>query len=166
MHSQYQQDALSAAGWRDDRSEISGVSYAKSYGGAHAVNGGLSAPRSELGAYSRPSSQLDLSRPHAANRVSLAPTAYGALTGEDPAAVGSQAIDLQSLSGVGSAASGEQPSDDMLLREIRDILHNADLMKVSKKTVRAELERRFGVNLNSRKAYIGSATQAVMNGQL
>ena len=99
--------------------------------------------------------------------MSLAPTAYGALTGEDPAAVGSQAIDLQSLSGVGSAsASGEQPSDDMLLREIRDILHNADLMKVSKKTVRAELERRFGVNLDSRKAYIGSATQAVMNGQL
>lgn len=156
MHSQYHQDSVSAAGWRDDRSEISGVSY-----------GTKSMASRQHGSYSRPVSQLDLSRlptNAAASRVSLAPTAYGALTGEDPAALGSQAIDLHSLSG--GSASGEQPSDDMLLREIRDILHNADLMRVTKKSVRADLEGRFGVNLESRREYIGSATEAVLSGQL
>jgi chitin synthase len=173
MHSQYQQDAMSAAGWADDnRSEVSAMSYgAKSLTGGHTP-GGLSAPRSEVGGYtsSRPLSQFEVARPNAtSSRVSLAPTAYGALTGEDPAAAGSGAIDLQSLSGAGSAVNAGaegQPTDDMLLREIQDVLRNVDLMHVTKKDVRAELERRFGVNLASRKEYIGSATEAVVNRQL
>jgi chitin synthase len=66
---------------------------------------------------------------------------------------------------VNAGAEG-QPTDDMLLREIQDVLRNADLNRVTKKDVRAELERRFGVNLASRKEYIGSATQAVISGHL
>jgi chitin synthase len=54
----------------------------------------------------------------------------------------------------------------MLLREIRDILASADLMKVTKRDVRAELERRFGCNLRARKEYIKAAMQAVMDGTL
>ncbi|KAF2664201.1 hypothetical protein BT63DRAFT_418327 [Microthyrium microscopicum] len=167
MHSQYQQDAISQAGWRDDRSEVSGISYgAKSYGGAMP-----GAPRSEGGlSYSRPASQLDLMRSVNNSRMSLAPTAYGALTGgEDPNApmqnVEMSDLGATALPGAGMQ-SGDQPTDDMILREIRDILASADLMRVSKKSIRAELERRFNCELTSRKEYIGSSTEAVLSGQL
>ncbi|KAF2479615.1 chitin synthase 5 [Neohortaea acidophila] len=58
------------------------------------------------------------------------------------------------------------PSDDALLAEIRDILRTADLMSVTKKSIKAELERRFGVGLDAKRLYIGSATEAVLTGQL
>ncbi|KFY08069.1 hypothetical protein V491_08475, partial [Pseudogymnoascus sp. VKM F-3775] len=58
------------------------------------------------------------------------------------------------------------PSDDALLAEIRDILATSDLMSVSKKSVKAELERRFGVGLEARRAYINSATEALLSSQL
>ena len=48
------------------------------------------------------------------------------------------------------------PSDDAILAEIREILKTADLMTVTKKGIKLELERRFGVNLEPRRAYIGS----------
>jgi chitin synthase len=59
-----------------------------------------------------------------------------------------------------------QPTDDALLAEIREILKAANLMTVTKKQIRVELEQRFGVGLESRKAYINSATEAVLSGQL
>ena len=59
-----------------------------------------------------------------------------------------------------------QPTDDALLAEIRDILRTANLMTVTKKQIRAELEQRFGVTLEARKAYINSATEALLSGQL
>ncbi|KAI7298375.1 hypothetical protein KC315_g18071, partial [Hortaea werneckii] len=58
------------------------------------------------------------------------------------------------------------PSDDAILAEIRDILRNADLMTITKKSIKAELERRFGVPLDVRRQYIGSATEAILSGQL
>jgi chitin synthase len=48
------------------------------------------------------------------------------------------------------------PSDDAILAEIREILKTADLMNVTKKSIKVELERRFGVPLDSRRAYINS----------
>jgi chitin synthase len=48
------------------------------------------------------------------------------------------------------------PSDDALLSEIREILKTADLMTVTKKGIKTELERRFGLPLDSKRAYIGS----------
>ncbi len=50
----------------------------------------------------------------------------------------------------------ELPSDDSLLAEIRDILKTADLMAVTKKSVKLELERRFNVNLDAKRTYINS----------
>jgi chitin synthase len=44
------------------------------------------------------------------------------------------------------------PSDDALLGEIREILRTADLMTVTKKGVKTELERRFGAPLDSKRA--------------
>ena len=58
------------------------------------------------------------------------------------------------------------PSDDVLLAEIRDILNGADLMRVTKKLIKAELEERLGCNLDSRKEYINTAVEAILSGQL
>jgi chitin synthase len=59
-----------------------------------------------------------------------------------------QELEMANLAGL--------PSDDALLAEIRDILRTADLMTVTKKGVKQELERRFGVPLDARRAYINS----------
>lgn len=50
----------------------------------------------------------------------------------------------------------ELPTDDAILAEIREILKTADLMSVTKKSIKLELERRFNINLEPRRAYIGS----------
>ncbi len=64
-----------------------------------------------------------------------------------PGAAGGE-VEMANLAGM--------PSDDALLAEIREILSTADLMSVSKKTIKQELERRFGVPLDSRRAYINN----------
>lgn len=48
------------------------------------------------------------------------------------------------------------PSDDAILAEIREILRTADLMTVTKKAIKQELEGRFGVPLDAKRAYINS----------
>ena len=48
------------------------------------------------------------------------------------------------------------PSDDAILAEIREILKTADLMTVTKKSIKMELERKFGVNLDAKRAYVNS----------
>ena len=66
------------------------------------------------------------------------------------------------LGGGGGAVNYEMadlaalPSDDAILAEIREILRTADLMTITKKAVKAELERRFGVNLDAKRPYINS----------
>jgi chitin synthase len=56
------------------------------------------------------------------------------------------------------AALANLPSDDMIYAEIKDIISQSDLMMVTKKDIKAQLEMRFGVNLDAKKAYIYSAT--------
>ncbi|KAL6860514.1 hypothetical protein ACO1O0_004542 [Amphichorda felina] len=58
------------------------------------------------------------------------------------------------------------PSDDALLAEIREILRTADLMAVTKKGVKQELEGRFGVSLDAKRQFINNATEAIISGQL
>jgi len=143
---EYQAELWEAQTTRDDRSEVSGISYAtKSF---HM--GGSPAHGSEYGGMppSRPMSTLDLPRFGTASRLSIAP---------------SQAMGEMEMA---ELSQGSIPSDDAILAEIRDILRTADLMTVTKKSIKSELERRFGVPLDVRKAYIGSATEAVLSGQL
>jgi len=146
----------------DTRSEMSGVSYGTKsfvYGahpgamagvmpggplGVHELYGG------GAGVQSRPASHLDLR--YSTSRLSLAQQMGGGRMGE---------MEMAELSG-----SNPQPTDDAVLAEIRDILKTANLMTVTKKQIRAELEQRFGVSLETRKAYINSATEAVLSGQL
>lgn len=78
----------------------------------------------------------------------------------------SQHMSDMEMSELPVAAQGEGPGQDVLLAEIRDILSKADLMTITKKGVKQELERRFGVNLWAQRAYIGSATESILNGTL
>ena len=73
---------------------------------------------------------------------------------------------MQRGSEYGGDVPADMPSDDAILAEIREILRTADLMSVTKKSIKAELERRFGVSMDSKRQYIGSATEAILSGQL
>lgn len=137
---------------------MSGISYGtRSFAGFQHHQG--AAPRSpseygmpQMGMGSRPVSQLDLPRLASGSRLSLAPTQYSPGWSGN----GSDGHEMQDM----------LPTDDAILAEIRDVLRTADLMTVTKKSVKNELERRFGVPLDAKRAYIGSATEAVISGQL
>ncbi|KAK4140350.1 glycosyltransferase [Dichotomopilus funicola] len=152
-----------AGGLHDDnRSEASGYSYATR----------PNVPMSEYGGYtpSRPGSISGYpAMPGAGSRMSVAASEmlgggnnnrqsqFGGSQFMGPAP-SQQELEMANLAGM--------PSDDALLAEIREILRTADLMTVTKKGVKLELERRFGVPLDSRRAYINSATEAILSGQL
>lgn len=128
---EYQAELWEAQTQLDNQSEVSGFSYAtKSY---HPAQSEYGYPGS------RPMSQLDM--PRYGSRMSLAAS--------EMMGHGSE-MEMADLTGL--------PSDDSLLAEIREILKTADLMTVTKKSVKAELEKRFNVNLDAKRAYISSGT--------
>ncbi|KAM0724263.1 hypothetical protein Q7P37_000145 [Cladosporium fusiforme] len=147
-------DAQTSRGADDTRSEVSGYSYA-----TKSIHPGAAPSMYDLNNYppSRPMSQLGLpgAMPYSGSRLSLAPSenAYG----------GAQRNYSASEMDMGGI---ELPSDDAILAEIREILRTADLMTVTKKSIKAELERRFGVPMDGKRQYIGSATEAILSGQL
>lgn len=146
-------------GHDDTRSEVSGYSYGtKSYApaseyGYGGMGMGMPAPP---GYQSRPMSQFELPvhMPGANSRLSLAPSD---MMSQRSGGYGHPDMEL---------AVFDLPSDDALLAEIREILRTADLMTVTKKSIKAELENRFGMNLNAKRAYINSATEAILGGNL
>ncbi|KAJ5627136.1 Chitin synthase 8 [Penicillium herquei] len=141
----YQVELWEAQTSRDDHSEISGISYGTK---SHAFH----TPHSEYGFNgSRPASQLDLPLLGTGSRLSVAPSEML-----------SRHMDMD----IGMEDLSHLPSDDVLLAEIREILRTADLMTVTKKSIKQELERRFGVNLDLKRPYISSATEAVISGLL
>lgn len=165
-------------GFDDTRSEVSGYSYATKYnvGGNNAVNysGGPIVSEYALPP-SRPGSVSGhpINNSNNATRMSLALSEQPGLppTLTLPGNRGSQfggsqffgpaAASASTLPGAGAPNEMEMsslalPSDDALLAEIRDILRTADLMTVTKKSVKQELERRFGVPLDAKRAYINS----------
>jgi chitin synthase len=114
---EYQAEMWEQHTTRDDRSEISGYTYAtrKPFGGSVAG--------SEYGGMppSRPMSHLDVPRYGNSSRMSLAQSGYGM-----------DSVEMSNL-----------PSDDALLNEIKVILAHSDLMTVTKKSVKTELENRY-----------------------
>ncbi|PYI08434.1 hypothetical protein BO78DRAFT_71829 [Aspergillus sclerotiicarbonarius CBS 121057] len=136
---EYQAELWEAQTSRDDRSEVSGISYGtKSY---HPMQSEYGFPAS------RPVSQFNL--PRYSSRLSLAPSEMMSRNME---------MEMEDLSHL--------PSDDAILSEIREILRTADLMTVTKKSIKLELERRFGVALDAKRPYINSATEAILAGNL
>lgn len=129
---EYQAELWDAQTSRDDRSEISGISYGTKY---HPT------AQSEYGIPgSRPMSQLDM--PRHMSRMSLAPSEMMSRHMD---------MEMEDISHL--------PNEDAILSEIRDILRTADLMTVTKKNIKQELERRFGVNLDTKRPYINSGKQ-------
>ncbi|KAH7371094.1 chitin synthase-domain-containing protein [Pyrenochaeta sp. MPI-SDFR-AT-0127] len=140
---EYQAEMWEAHTMRDDRSEVSGYTYAtrKQFGSASVAG-------SEYGGMppSRPMSHLDLPRYNNHSRLSLAQSGYGM----------PDSMEMANL-----------PSDDAILIEIKDILQTSDLMNVTKKHVKTELEKRFGCDLSLKKQFIGSAVESLLvSGQL
>lgn len=149
---------------RDDRSEISGYSYGTKYPAPPSeYNYPPSRPMSQVGGNNYPydaknanlyQSRMSLSQSDALGLgMDYRQSQYGGSQ-----YFGQQELELANLAGL--------PSDDAILAEIREILKTADLMTVTKKSIKAELERRFGVQLDARRAYINSATEALLSGQL
>ncbi|KAJ3040761.1 hypothetical protein HDV00_010518 [Rhizophlyctis rosea] len=58
------------------------------------------------------------------------------------------------------------PSDEEILKEVRELLARADLMTVTKKSVREELGRRFGVDLSAKREWIHRCIDGVLKGEL
>ncbi|KAI9828241.1 MAG: hypothetical protein M1826_006067 [Phylliscum demangeonii] len=145
----YQSDLWEAQTQPDDRSELSGYSYGTK---------SLTTPPSEAGGYplSRPTSQLNLAQ--YGSRLSLASTDMLAAPHASTVFLPNEEVELADMGGL--------PSNDTLLAEIREILKTADLMTVTKKSIKLELEHRFGINLDAKRAYINSATVALLSGQL
>ncbi|KAJ3329591.1 hypothetical protein HDU76_007573 [Blyttiomyces sp. JEL0837] len=65
-----------------------------------------------------------------------------------------------------SMVAGRFPTDEEILAYIRHILSTADLMTVTRKIVREELTRHFGVDLSSKKQYIHSCIDAILRGEM
>jgi chitin synthase len=103
---------------RDDRSEVSGYTYAtkKPFGSASVIG-------SEYGGMppSRPMSHLHPMGYNNSSRLSLAQSGYG----------------------MDSMEMANLPSDDAIMAEIKDILSKSDLMNVTKKQIKGELEQRY-----------------------
>ncbi len=136
----------------DTRSEASGYSYATRPNVAFSEYGGGYAP-------SRPGSTTGYpAMPSAQSRMSLAAGEMLGTPGNRQSQFGGSQFlgPSQSQSELEMSNLAGLPSDDALLAEIRDILRTADLMTVTKKGVKFELERRFGVPLDARRAYINS----------
>ncbi|KAK1077353.1 hypothetical protein LTR33_008157 [Friedmanniomyces endolithicus] len=160
---EYQAELWEQQTIRDDaRSEISGVSYAtKSWHPAASEYGYGGGPPS------RPMSQMGGAGPfqqqlyNMSHMSLLAPSEAGLHLPRNYSG-----SDMDMMGGNGGVGGPEMPSDDALLAEIREILKGADLMSVTKKSIKGMLERRFGVPLDSRRQYIGSATEAILSGQL
>jgi chitin synthase len=149
---EYQAELWEAQTFRDDRSEVSGYTYATK-----------NHPYAQYGSESRPMSQLGGNNPYMSQHplpaynahMSLAPSEMGfaqggAIPRNSSGYFGGQSevVEMADLTGL--------PSDDAILAEIRDILRTADLMSVTKKSIKLELERRFGIGLDAKRAYINS----------
>jgi chitin synthase len=177
----------------DARSEVSGVTYATktAFGIGAGRDGGYRVPTEVWQDPSAPMTHrignaLSLLHPAGTSpqpqEYNNAPSTYGYLPASRPlstfelADMQQQQRQSQYLSSRPAStfmpyemAQVDQSSDDAILAGIKEIVATADLMTVTKKSVRIALEQRFGLTpgaLEGRKAYIGSATEAVLGGQL
>jgi len=63
-------------------------------------------------------------------------------------------------------ATGSMPSDEEIVREIRQILSTADLMNITKKQVREQLTEVFGIDMSPKKSYINSIIESILEGKM
>ncbi|EHK48324.1 uncharacterized protein TrAtP1_001085 [Trichoderma atroviride] len=151
---EYQAELWETQTSRDDtHSEISGFSYGTKAHGAMSEYAYPSRPASTTG-FMQTAPHMQPYEARNMSRMSMAPSEMNRMSQYG----GSQFFSPEDMVGL--------PTDDQILSEIRDILKTADLMTVTKKGVKQELERRFDVPLDAKRAYINSATEALLSGQL
>ncbi|PNP47238.1 hypothetical protein TGAMA5MH_01053 [Trichoderma gamsii] len=151
---EYQAELWEVQTSRDDtHSEISGFSYGTKAHGAMSEYAYPSRPGSTTG-FMQTAPHMQPYEARNMSRMSMAPSEMNRMSQYG----GSQFFSPEDMVGL--------PTDDQILGEIRDILKTADLMTVTKKGVKQELERRFDVPLDAKRAYINSATEALLSGQL
>lgn len=151
-------EAQTSRGGDDTRSEISGFSYATKPG-MHMGVAEYQYAASRAGSTTGMVPPYDMKNTAHMSRMSFAPTENRMSHFGGSQFFGNQHdVEMTNLAGM--------PSDDALLAEIREILRTADLMTVTKKGIKQELERRFNVSLDSKRLYINSATEALLSGQL
>ncbi|KAJ2621407.1 hypothetical protein GGI26_004189 [Coemansia sp. RSA 1358] len=66
----------------------------------------------------------------------------------------------------GMMMTGAMPTDEQLIESIRRILGSQNLNTVTKKSVRNQLAAEYGMDLTSRKEFIGDAIELILAGQL
>jgi len=166
---EYQAELWEAQTMHDDRSEMSGYSYGTkhhqqagseyNYPGSRPMSQIMGGQQQANYPYDVKNSQIQ----HSVSRMSIAQSEMGTPGNRQSQFGGSQYFGNQELEMANLAGL---PSDDAILSEIREILKTADLMTVTKKSIKLDLEQRFGVALDARRAYINSATEALLSGQL
>jgi hypothetical protein len=57
-------------------------------------------------------------------------------------------------------------TNDLLLKELRRILEQSDLEKMTKKKIRSSLAQIFQVNLDDRKAFINMCIDKILEGEM
>jgi chitin synthase len=148
----YQAELWETQTGRDDtQSELSGYSYGTKAQGGEFYGAKSHAAVSEYPYYpSRPGSTTGWGQHESRNqsRMSLAHSEAGLNNIRMSTFNASQVFSPED--------QVDLPSDDALLAEIRDILRTADLMTVTKKGIKLELEGRFGVPLDAKRQYINS----------
>jgi chitin synthase len=152
---EYQAELWEAQTSKDDRSEVSGYSYGTKHPAAVSeYNYPASRPMSQVNLNAYPYDNKNATMYN--SRMSLSPSdALGLGMDHRQSQFGGSQLGMQELEMANLAGL---PSDDAILAEIREILKTADLMTVTKKSIKTELERRFGVALDARRAYINSGT--------
>lgn len=141
-------EAQTSRGGDDTRSEISGFSYATKPG-MHMGVAEYQYAASRAGSTTGMVPPYDMKNTAHMSRMSFAPTENRMSHFGGSQFFGNQHdVEMTNLAGM--------PSDDALLAEIREILRTADLMTVTKKGIKQELERRFNVSLDSKRLYINS----------
>ena len=151
---EYQAELWDAQTQRDDaKSEVSGYSYGtKSYHPATSVYGGAPPMYHDQQHLMPPMSR-------SASAMEMLPRStspYNAGYNQSRLSIPASELMARSVADMEMADLTGLPTDDQILNEIRDILRTADLMTVTKKSVKQELERRCGCNLDAKRAYIGS----------
>jgi chitin synthase len=143
-----------ADSWRHDTADAQSVMTDKTR--AMSVMTGVTRPMSEM---TRPSSQMV--RPMSVEAASL-------LTSRRQSTVDLPATSRASVANydIEGPPPTLLPSDAELTNAIRQILKEADLMKVTKRSIRAQLEQDFGVKLNAKREYINYAVEAILTGEL
>jgi chitin synthase len=93
-------------------------------------------------------------------------TGYGYTNSVAPSNYSESVVGSSFVVGNDYVAPAGFPSDEELLQEIRHILSTTDLMKITKKSVRDQLSRLFGIDVTPRKEYIHYCIDGVLKGEL